>query len=84
MEAMAVFTPNSRLRDDPQPPEFARIQDAIRQENRLRRQWQITWDPALKAEVNNLEWSVTHQLNEWRKVQWSSKLETLDSVDQSL
>lgn len=49
-----------------------------------RRQWQITWDPALKAEVNNLEWSVTHQLNKWSKVQWSSKLETLDAMDQSL
>jgi hypothetical protein len=84
MEAIAMFTPNSRPRDDPHPSESAHIQDAIRQENRLRRQWQMTWDPALKAEVNNLEWSVTHQLNECRKVQWSSKLETLDSVDQSL
>lgn len=84
MEAMAMFTPNSRPRDDPQPPKSAHIQEAICQENWLRRQWQTTWDPALKAEVNNLEWSVTHQLNKWRKVQRSSKVETLDPMDQSL
>jgi hypothetical protein len=50
----------------------------------LRRQWQITSDPALKAEVNRLQRSVTHQLNEWRNDQWSGTLESLDPVDQSL
>jgi hypothetical protein len=50
----------------------------------LRRQWQITRDPALKAEVNRLERSVTHQLNEWRNEQWSATLESVDPEDQSL
>jgi hypothetical protein len=45
---------------------------------------QITRDPALKAEVNRLQRSVTHHLNEWRNEQWSGRLENLDPVDQSL
>ena len=44
--------------------------------NRLRRQWQITRDPALKAEVNRLQRSVTRRLNEWRNDQWSATLES--------
>ena len=39
---------------------------------------------ALKAEVNRLQRSVTHQLNEWRNEQWSATLESLDPEDQSL
>ena len=62
----------------------AGIQDEIRLKNRLRRQWQITRDPALKAEVNRLQRSVTHQLNEWRNDQWNATLESLDPEDQSL
>jgi hypothetical protein len=50
----------------------------------LRRQWQITRDPALKAEVNRLERSVTHKLNEWRNEQWGATLESLDPEGQSL
>jgi hypothetical protein len=60
------------------------MQDEIRLKNRLRRQWQITRDPALKAEVNRLQRSVTHQLNEWRNDQWSGTLESLAPEDQSL
>jgi hypothetical protein len=52
--------------------------------NRLRRQWQITRDPALKAEVNRLQRYVTRQLNEWRNDQWNGTLESLDTEDQSL
>jgi hypothetical protein len=40
--------------------------------------------PALKAEVNRLQRSVTRQLNEWRDDQWSTTLESLDPEDQSL
>jgi hypothetical protein len=50
-------------------------------ENWLSRQWQITRDPALKAEVNRLQRSVTNQLNEWRNNQWSNTLENLDPED---
>jgi hypothetical protein len=50
----------------------------------MRRKWQITRDPALKAEVNRLQRSVTHQLNEWRNDQCSGTLESLDPEDQSL
>jgi len=50
----------------------------------LRRQWQITQDPALKAEVNLLQRSVISQLNEWKNDQWNCTLESLDPEDQSL
>jgi hypothetical protein len=46
----------------------------------MRRQWQVTRGPALKAQVNRLQRSVTYRLNE----QWSDTLEFLDSEDQSL
>jgi hypothetical protein len=50
----------------------------------LRRQCQETTDPALKAEVNRLQKSVTHRLYEWRNDVWSSTLENLDPENQSL
>jgi hypothetical protein len=49
----------------------------------LKRQWQVTRDPALKAQVNRLKKSVTYRLNEWRNEQWSDTLESLYSEDQS-
>jgi hypothetical protein len=69
LEALAASTPKSRPRDDPRPPILACIQDEIRMKNRLRRQWQITRDPAPKAKVNRIQRSVTYQLNEWCKDQ---------------
>ena len=44
----------------------------------------VTRDPALKAEVNRLQRSVTRRLNEWRNDQWSTTLESLNPEDQSL
>ena len=41
-------------------------------------------NPALKAEVNNLQRSVTRRLNEWRNEQWSKTLESLNPEDQTL
>jgi hypothetical protein len=58
----------------------AGIQDEIRLKNRLRRRWQVTRDPALKAEVNRLQRSVTGRLNERRNDQWSETLHSLDPV----
>jgi hypothetical protein len=84
LEALAASNPQSRPADDPRPPIPAGIEDEIRLKNRVRRQWEITRDPALKAEVNRLQRSVTQQLNEWRKDQWSGTLESLDAEDQSL
>jgi hypothetical protein len=84
LKALAACTPKCRPRDDPRPPIRAGIQDEIRLKNRLRRRWQITRDPTLKAEVNRLQRSVTRRLNEWRNDQWSAKLESLDPEDQSL
>jgi hypothetical protein len=80
LEALAASNPGSP-RNDPRPPIPACIQDEIRLKNRLRSQWQITRDPALKAEVNRLQRSVIHQLNEWRNDQWSCTLESLDPED---
>jgi hypothetical protein len=37
---------------------------------------QVTRDPALKAEVNRLQGSVTKRLNEWRNDQWNATLES--------
>ena len=42
---------------------------------RLRRQWQITSDPAA---VYHLHSAVNRQRNEWRNEQWNAKLESLD------
>ena len=81
-EALVVSTTRSGPRDDPRPPIPARIQDDIRLKNRLRRQWQIIRDPALKAEVNRLQPSVTHRIIEWRNEQWSGIYESLDPEDQ--
>jgi hypothetical protein len=63
---------------------LAGIQDEIRLKNRLPMRWQVTRDPALKAEVNRLQRSVTRRLHEWRNDQWSATLESLDPEDQSL
>jgi hypothetical protein len=63
LEALAASTPKRRPRADARPPVPAGIQDEIRVKNRLRRQWQDTRDPILKAKVNRLQRSVTRQLN---------------------
>jgi hypothetical protein len=84
LRALADSTPKCRPRDDPRPPIPAGIQDEIRLKNRLRRQWQVTRDPVLKAEVNRLQRSVTIRLNEWRNDQWGATLESLTPEDQSL
>jgi hypothetical protein len=84
LEVLAASTPESGPRDDERPPIPACIQDEIRLKNRLRRQWQMTRDPALKAEVNRLQRAVTHQVNEWRNAQWSGTLDSLDLEDQWL
>jgi hypothetical protein len=84
LKALAASTPKSRLRDDPRPPIPAGIWDEIRLKNRPRRQWQITRDPGLIAEVNRLHRSVTRQFKEWRNDQWSATFESLDPDVHSL
>ena len=74
--ALAASTPKRRPHDDPRSAVPAGIQDEIRLNNRLRRQSQITRDPALKAEVNRLQRSVTRRLKKWRNDQWSATLES--------
>jgi len=54
LKALAASTPKCRPRDEPRPPIPNVIQDEIRLKNRLGRQWQVTRDPALKAEFNRL------------------------------
>jgi hypothetical protein len=83
-EITVASTPKSRPRADPLPPLPASVKEEIRLKNRLRRQWQVTRDPALKAQVNRLQRSVTYRLNEWKNEHWSDTLESLDSEDQSL
>jgi len=69
LKALEASIPKRRPRDDPRPLILACIQDEIRLKNQLRRQWQITRDPALKAAVNRLQRSVSLRLNEWRNDQ---------------
>jgi hypothetical protein len=83
-KATAASAPKRRPRVDPRTPISASIQDEIRLKNRLRRLWQVSKDPALKAQVNRLQRSVSYRLNEWRNEQWSDTLKSLDSEDQSL
>jgi hypothetical protein len=60
------------------------IQHQIRLKTLPRRQWKITRNPALKAQIDRLQISFTRQLNEWRNSEWSNALESLFSEDQSL
>jgi hypothetical protein len=83
LKALAAFIPMCLTRDDQWPPIPAGIQDDIRLKNRLWRQWQVSRDPALKAEFNRLQRSVTRRLKEWRNDQRSATLESLDPEDQS-
>jgi hypothetical protein len=82
LKALAASTPNRRPRDDSRAPIPAGIQDGIRLKTGLWRQWQATKVPALKAEVNRLQMSVTRRLNEWMNEQWGTTLESLDPEDQ--
>ena len=84
LHALSACTPKCSLRDDPRPAIQTGIQNEIRLNNRLRRRWQVTRVPALKAEVNRLQRSVTRGLNEWRNDQWAATLEFLHYEDQSL
>jgi hypothetical protein len=84
LEALAASTPKRRPRADPRPPIPAGIQDELSLKTRLRRQWQVTREPTLRAEVNRLQRSVTRRLKEWKNDQWSATLESLDREDQSL
>jgi hypothetical protein len=83
-EATAASAPKCLHHADPRPPPPDSNQEEIRRETRLRRQWQVTRDPALNAQVNRLQRSVTYRLNEWRNERWSDTLESSDSEDQSL
>ena len=49
LEVLAASTPECRLHDNPRHQIPAGIQDDIRLNNRLRRRWQVTRDPALRA-----------------------------------
>jgi hypothetical protein len=79
-----AYVTKRRPRPDPRSFLTASIQDEILLKIRLRRQWQVTRDPALKAQANRLQRSATYRLNEWRNEQWSDTQESLDSEDESL
>ena len=61
-KALSESHPKCRPRDEPRPPTQALILNAILLKDQLRKQWHITRDPALKAEVNRLQRRVTHHL----------------------
>jgi hypothetical protein len=68
-EATAASAPKRRPGADPRPPLHDSIQDEIRLRDWLRRQLQVTRAPALKAQVNQIQMTVTYQLNEWSNEQ---------------
>ena len=70
-KALEASTPKRRLRANARLPILDGIQNKIYLKNRLRSQWQVTRDTALKAQVNRLQGSVTRRINEWRNDQWS-------------
>ena len=84
VKGLEASNPKRCPRDDPRPSIPAGFQNELRLRNRLRRQWQISRDAALKAEVNRLQKSVSRRQNEWRNDKWSAILESLDPQDQSL
>ena len=84
LQALGASTHKCHPRDYQRLLISAGIQDDIRLKIRLRRPWQVTRDPALKAEVNRLQRSVTRRLNEWTNDQWRATLESFNPKDQSL
>jgi hypothetical protein len=40
----------------------ARIRDKLPLQNRLRRQWEVSRNPALRADVNRLQKPITHKM----------------------
>jgi hypothetical protein len=56
-EATAASAQKLLPRADPRPPISASIQDEISLKDRVIRQWQITRNPALKAQINRLQMS---------------------------
>jgi hypothetical protein len=84
LKALAASTPEYRPRDNLRPLIPTGIQDETLLKNRLRWHWQVTRVPALKAEVNRLQRSVTRRLKELRNDQRSATRECLDHEDQSL
>jgi len=76
-EGSGGFYPKCHPRDDPRLPIPAGIQDDVRLKNRLRRQRQITSDPALKPRS-------TVCRGRWPADSMSATLESLDPEDQSL
>jgi hypothetical protein len=84
IEALTASTPKRRHQGDPCPHIPAGFQDVIDLKYLLRRRWQVNRDPAMKAEVNRLQRSLTARLNEWRNDQWSTTLQPLHPEDQSL
>ena len=65
LKALAASTPKRRPRGDTRPSITAVIQDKISLKNRLRRQWQIKRDLALKGEENRLQKSVEERPEDW-------------------
>jgi hypothetical protein len=84
LKALAASTPKCRPRDDPGLRYRLAFKNEIRLKNRLRRRWKVTRVPALKAEFNHLQRSVTRRLNVWRNDHWISTLESLDPEIKSL
>jgi len=82
--ALAGTTLNSRPHDDPWSLIPACMHNKIHLKKQLRMQWKATRVPILKAEINALQRSVTHQRNGWRNDQWCMLLKSLEPEDQSL
>ena len=81
LKALAASIPKSRPRDDPTYPIPAGIQDEIPLKNRLRRQWQVSSDPARRAEVNLLVSYLESYLKDFQR--WLSECRIARNVSKS-
>jgi len=77
LKALAASTPTRRPLNDPRPSIPSGFPKEKSLKTRMRRQWQITRDPALIADVNRL-------LNEWSNDKCNATTESLDPEDPSL
>jgi hypothetical protein len=69
----AGSVPKHRHPADLRAPLPASVHDKTRLKNRLRRQWQITRDPSVKAQIKRLQRPMTYRLNEGRKERCTAK-----------
>ncbi|XP_035213352.1 uncharacterized protein LOC118187271 [Stegodyphus dumicola] len=63
-------------------PNYIRIK--IRQSNRMRKSYHVTWDPRMKRKINKLNKETQKDIKNYREELWCEKLINIDTRDGSL